>query len=91
MSRSQPGAVIHRNLALIACDAAATLRETQRKLEGLQVTAVPIGERHLLIPGSQARTVLQALREHGQFPRLVGDFLSRPTELDGDGSAEGAE
>ncbi|MCB9521511.1 MAG: hypothetical protein H6698_09870 [Myxococcales bacterium] len=80
MTRSQAGAVIHRNLALIACDAAGTLQETQRKLGDLDITAVPLGDRHLLLPASQARLVLQRLKEHGQFPRLIGDFLSANLE-----------
>lgn len=72
MSRTASGAVIHRNVALIACDTPATLQETFRKLGELDVHAVPIGDRHVLLPAQLAETILGRLREHGQFPRLVG-------------------
>ena len=74
MSRTASGAVIHRNVALIACDTPATLQETLRKLGDLDVDAVSIGDRHVLLPSGHARSVLDRLKEHGQFPRLVGRF-----------------
>ena len=71
MSLSSSGAVIHRNVALIACDTAGTLQETLNKLGDLDVNAVAIGERHVILPASSAEAVLARLKEHGQFPRLV--------------------
>ncbi len=80
MSLSSSGAVIHRNVALIACDTSGTLRETLKKLGDLDVAAVAIGERHVILPASRASEVLDRLKEHGQFPRLVGgQFLDGST------------
>lgn len=80
MSRTASGAVIHRNVALIACDTSATLQETLRKLGDLEDVAVPVGDRHVLIPATRARDVLAQLKEHGQFPRLVGRFSDEAEE-----------
>lgn len=80
MSRTSSGAVIHRNVALIACDTSATLQETFRKLGDLDALAVPVGDRHVLVPASRAREILAQLKEHGQFPRLVGRFLDEVDE-----------
>ena len=92
MSRTASGAVIHRNVALIACDTPATLQETFRKLGELEELAVPVGDRHVLIPAARARELLAQLREHGQFPRLVGRF---PDEIEAmkedEETEEGAE
>jgi hypothetical protein len=80
VSLSSSGAVIHRNVALIACDTAGTLQETLKKLGDLDVNAVAIGERHVILPASRASEVLDRLKEHGQFPRLVGgQFLDDAT------------
>jgi hypothetical protein len=80
VSLSSSGAVIHRNVALIACDTSGTLRETLKKLGDLDVAAVAIGERHVILPASRASEVLDRLKEHGQFPRLVGgQFLDGST------------
>lgn len=76
MSSTKAGAVIHRNLAVIACDSPGTLRETLMRLEDLDLDAVTIGDRHLLLPASRVATVLDRLKEHGQFPRLVGEMPS---------------
>ncbi|MFT6397064.1 MAG: hypothetical protein ACJAYU_001810 [Bradymonadia bacterium] len=85
MSLSSSGAVIHRNVALIACDTAGTLQETLKKLGDLDVNAVAIGERHVILPASRAASVLERLKEHGQFPRLVGSqFLESPAEPAGE-------
>lgn len=73
MSRSIPGAVIHKNVAVIACDTPATLQETLHHIDDLEIDVVSIGDRHFMLPASQAPSVLSALREHGQFPRLVGE------------------
>lgn len=72
MSSTKAGAVIHRNVALIACDTSMTLRETMQRLEELDVDAVAIGERHLVLPVSDLPRVLGRLKELGQYPRLVG-------------------
>lgn len=76
MSRSIPGAVIHKNVALIACDTPATLQETLHHIDDLDIDVVSIGDRHFMLPSSQAEVVLATLREHGQFPRLVGEPAS---------------
>lgn len=88
MSRTASGAVIHRNVALIACDTSATLQETFRKLGDIGLHAVPIGDRHVLLPASMARAALDRLREHGQFPRLVGRH-AEPTASRGPSEVEG--
>lgn len=88
MSRTASGAVIHRNVALIACDTPATLQETFRKLGELEIHAVPIGDRHVLVPASLARTVLDRLKEHGQFPRLVGRYADAAEDAPSDEEAE---
>ncbi len=68
-------------MALIACDTAGTLQETLKKLGELDVNAVAIGERHVILPANRAASVLERLKEHGQFPRLVGgQFLESPAE-----------
>ena len=72
VSRTTAGAVIHRNVALIACDTPATMEETLQKLGDLDVDAVPVGNRHVLLPSRWAGDVLAKLRQHGQFPKLVG-------------------
>lgn len=79
MSRTTSGAVIHRNVALIACDTSGTLQETVHKLGALAQLAVPVGDRHLLMPASRAREALEHLRSHGQFPRLVGGVVRGET------------
>lgn len=73
MSSANPGAVIHRNVAVIACDTPGTLQETLQRLGELDVDAVQVGERHLILPSQHVHHVLSRLKEHGQFPRLVGD------------------
>ncbi len=72
MSSAKPGAVIHRNVAVIACDTSGTLQETLQRLGDLDVDAVQVGERHLILPARHVHHVLSRLKEHGQFPRLVG-------------------
>ena len=79
VSLSSSGAVIHRNVALIACDTAGTLQETLNKLGDLDVNAVAIGERHVILPASSAESVLKRLKEHGQFPRLVSGTETAPS------------
>lgn len=73
MSTNRAGAVIHRNVAVIVCDTAATLAETMSRLAELSLDAVCIGDRYVVMPAPQAETVLAKLREFGQFPRLVGE------------------
>lgn len=73
MSPVRAGAVVHKNVAIIACDAPGTLMETRTRLADLEVDAVVIGERHLAMPASQLAAVLERLRESGQFPRLLGE------------------
>lgn len=72
LSSANAGAVIHRNVAVIACDTPGTLQETLQRLGELDVDAVQVGERHLILPSQHVRHVLSRLKEHGQFPRLVG-------------------
>lgn len=57
---------------MIACDTSGTLQETLHRLEDLDLDAVQVGERHLLLPARQVQHVLERLKEHGQFPRLIG-------------------
>ncbi len=73
MSNIKSGAVIHREVAVIACDNAGTLKETLVRLSGLDIDAVCLGERHLVLPAAQIGEVLNCLKGHGQVPRLVGD------------------
>lgn len=73
MSKSTPGAIIHRNLSVIACDTSATLQETLHHLAEIEVELVRIGERHIALPSSHLTEVLTRLRATGQFPRLVGE------------------
>lgn len=73
MSNSKSGAVIHRQVAVIACDNASTLKETLVRLAGLQIDAVCLGERHLVLPAAQVKSVLACLNNFGQFPRLIGE------------------
>ena len=73
MSNSKSGAVIHRQVAVIACDNASTLKETLVRLAGLQIDAVCLGERHLVLPAEQVKGVLACLNNFGQFPRLIGE------------------
>lgn len=77
LSSAKPGAVIHRNVAVIACDTPGTLQETLQRLGDLDVDAVQVGERHLILPSQHVHLVLSRLKEHGQFPRLVGDPRER--------------
>ena len=70
-----PGAVIHRHVALIVCDEPATLKDTLRHLEDMEVDLVQLGELHLALPARDVELVLERMREHGQFPRLVGERL----------------
>ncbi|TVR02916.1 MAG: hypothetical protein EA398_06690 [Deltaproteobacteria bacterium] len=72
MSRTTPGAIIHRNLSIIACDTSATLQETLHHLADVEAELVRIGERHIALPSSHLDEVLSRLRATGQFPRLVG-------------------
>ena len=65
--------MIHRQLAVIACDVSGTLKETLARLAGLEIDLVCVGDRHLVLPASQVKAVLSCLNQHGQFPRLVGD------------------
>lgn len=76
LSSSNSGAVVHRNVAVIACDTGVTLKETLHRLEDLDVDAVQIGERHLVLPARQVGAILDGLREHGQFPKLVGQSIT---------------
>lgn len=78
MSKSPPGAVIHRNVSVIACDSSATLQETLHHLEDADVELVQIGERHLALPASQLPVVMERMRSTGQFPRLVGEIAPAP-------------
>ena len=74
VSKQTAGAVIHRNVALIACDTPATLAETARKLEELgDIDLVTLGDRHFMIPARQVSRVLARLKALGQFPRLLGE------------------
>ncbi len=84
---SATGAIVHRNVGVIACDTAVTLQETLHRLEELELTAVQIGDRHLIMPADEIPAVLECLKEHGQFPRLLGELL-RDGEAD---AREGAE
>jgi hypothetical protein len=72
--------VIHRNVALIACDTAMTLRETMQRITDLDVDAVAVGERHLVLPHADLERVLGRLKELGQYPRLVGAVEPRGEE-----------
>ena len=80
VSGSAFGAVIHRNLSVIACDTPATLQETLHRIDDLAIDVVALGERHFVLPASQAPRVLERLREHGQFPRLVGEPVRTVSE-----------
>lgn len=86
MSRTNPGAVIHKNVAIIACDTSVTLQETMKRIADLAVDAVAIGDRHLALPARDVRLLLDRLNEHGQFPRLVGELPA-----DGDGVEDAGE
>lgn len=88
LSSAKPGAVIHRNVAVIACDTPGTLQETLQRLGDLEVDAVQVGERHLILPAHSVHVVLDRLKEHGQFPRLVGEPRARE---DGDTVEEVSE
>ena len=81
LSSAKPGAVIHRNVAVIACDTPGTLQETLQRLGDLKVDAVQVGERHLILPSQHVHFVLSRLKEHGQFPRLVGQPRERAEQL----------
>ena len=84
MSKQSSGAVIHRNVALIACDTPGTLAETMKRLADLKLDMVTLGERHLVLPARDVTRALARLREAGQFPRLLGDpvfeHVSEPAE-----------
>jgi hypothetical protein len=67
------GAVVHHDVAVIACDSAVTLKETLHRLADLEVDAVTVGDRHVVLPASQVSRVLERMKEFGQFPRLVGE------------------
>lgn len=84
MSNTKSGVVIHRNVSVIACDNSGTLKETLSKIAGLDLDAVFLGERHLVLPASQVPAVLRCLHEHGQFPRLIGDDTLLQRVLGGD-------
>lgn len=75
MSKQTSGAVIHRNVAVIACDTAATLAETSKKISELGLDLVMIGDRHIVIPARHIPDVLGRFKELGQFPRLLGEPL----------------
>jgi hypothetical protein len=95
MSNSKSGAVIHRQVAVIACDNASTLKETLVRLAGLQIDAVCLGERHLVLPAEQVKGVLACLNNFGQFPRLIGEesaigALAPPPEADDDAAPSDA-
>lgn len=74
---------------MIACDTPSTMAETRHRVEGLEVDAVQVGALHLVLPVSQVGRVLRVLREHGHYPRLIGDALvevgDRPEADDGGG------
>lgn len=74
------GAVVHHDVAVIACDSAVTLKETLHRLADLDVDAVTVGDRHVVLPASQVTRVLERMKEFGQFPRLVGGD-ARPTAV----------
>jgi len=80
VSSSKAGAIIHRNVAVIACDTSSTLKETLVKLADLDIDAVCLGDRHLALPARQVGAVLAKMKELGQFPRLVGELL--PMDID---------
>lgn len=65
---------------MIACDTPGTLQETLQRLGDLDVDAVQVGERHLILPAHDVHVVLDRLKEHGQFPRLVGEPRPRTDE-----------
>jgi hypothetical protein len=75
VSKQTSGAVIHRNVAVIACDTAATLAETSKKIGELGLDLVMIGDRHIVIPARYIPMVLGRFKELGQFPRLLGEPL----------------
>ena len=87
MSKSS-GSVIHKNVSVVACDTAVTLKETLHRLQDLDVDAVQIGDRHLVVPANQVDRILGRLKEHGHFPRLVGEPIS---DAEDDTSEEGEE
>lgn len=92
MSNIKSGAVIHREVAVIACDNAGTLKETLVRLSGLDIDAVCLGERHLVLPAAQIGEVLSCLKSHGQFPRLVGDESLVPSlAADADSASTSSE
>lgn len=76
MNKTTPGTVIHKNVALIACDTALTLKETLQRLEDLNISAIQLGERHLALPAQDVNKALNRLKEHGEFPRLIGTPIS---------------
>ena len=80
MSKTRPGTVIHKNVALIACDTALTLKETLQRLEYLDISAIQLGERHLALPAHDVNKALNRLKEHGEFPRLIGIPIPDGTE-----------
>lgn len=73
MSHAKAGAVIHRNLAVIAFDTSGTLKETVHRLADLDLDSITLGDRHLVLPSSRVGLVLERLKQLGQFPRLVGE------------------
>lgn len=73
MSHGGPGAVVHRHVALIVCDGTATLNDTLKHLDDLDVDLVQVGEHYLAVPAHQVDAVLARMREHGQYPRLLGE------------------
>lgn len=80
MSHGAPGAVVHRHVTLIACDGTSTLNDTIKHLEDLDADLVRIGDHYLAVPAHQVNLVLSRMREHGQFPRLLGEIADFNTE-----------
>lgn len=81
------GAVVHHDVAVIACDTAVTLKETLHRLADLDVDAVTVGDRHVVLPANQVHRVLERMKEFGQFPRLVGDGARASTDTSSDEDA----
>ena len=91
VSKQTSGAVIHRNVAVIACDTAATLAETSKKISELGLDIVMIGDRHIVIPARYIPMVLGRFKELGQFPRLLGEPLFDHVDEGADGEISSTE